>query len=108
MDADAAARVFAALGDAARLRVLAVLADAERCVCDIQSAAPMPSNLLSYHLKALRKAGLVEASRRGRFIDYRISADAASLIGSALRAAGFSAAVDQPLGCAPDCGPVTR
>lgn len=36
----------------------------------------MAPNLLSYHLKVLREAGLVEATRRGRWMDYRL-ADAA-------------------------------
>jgi ArsR family transcriptional regulator len=100
-----AAQLFAALADPARLRILAVLADAEQCVCDIQSAAPMAANLLSYHLKTLRQVGLIEGSRRGRFIDYRLSAHAAALIEAGLATAGFAAAVDQPAGCAPDCEP---
>ena len=103
VEVDGAARVFAALADPARLRVLAVLADAQRCVCDIQSATPMAANLLSYHLKTLREAGLIEGTRRGRFIDYRLKDGAAAGIGGALAAAGFAAAVDQPPGCAPDC-----
>jgi ArsR family transcriptional regulator len=103
VEVEDAARVFAALADPARLRVLTVLADAQRCVCDIRSAAPMPANLLSYHLKTLREAGLVEGARRGRFIDYRLTDEAASLISGALGAAGFAAVIDQPAGCAPDC-----
>jgi ArsR family transcriptional regulator len=103
VDLDDAARVFAALADPARLRVLSVLADSHRCVCDIQSAAPMAANLLSYHLRTLREAGLVIGARHGRFVDYRVTDDAAALIGGALRAAGFTAIVDQPEGCAPDC-----
>ena len=95
--------MFGALADPARVRILAVLADAERCVCDIQSAVPMAANLLSYHLKTLREAGLIEGARRGRFVDYHLSGRAASLIGGTLRAAGFEARVDQPAGCAPDC-----
>lgn len=108
IEVDDAARLFAALADPARLRVLAVLADAQRCVCDIQSAAPMAANLLSYHLRTLREAGLIEGTRRGRFIDYRLTDSAATLIGGALAAAGFAAAVDQPAGCAPDCDVPTR
>jgi ArsR family transcriptional regulator len=105
VEVEVAARVFAALADPARVRILAVLADAQQCVCDIQSAAPMPANLLSYHLKTLREAGLIEGSRRGRFIDYRLTDTAAELLCGGLAAAGFSAAVDQPAGCAPDCEP---
>lgn len=35
----------------------------------------MPSNLLSYHLRILREAGLVSGTRRGRRTDYRIRAE---------------------------------
>jgi ArsR family transcriptional regulator, arsenate/arsenite/antimonite-responsive transcriptional repressor len=103
VDVEEAVRVFAALADPARLRVLVVLADAQRCVCDIQSAAPMAANLLSYHLRTLREAGLIVGTRRGRFIDYRLTDGAAVLIRGALRAAGFVAAIEQPAGCAPTC-----
>jgi ArsR family transcriptional regulator len=104
VEIEEAARVFAALADPPRLRVLAVLADSQRCVCDIQSVTPMATNLLSYHLRTLREAGLVEGTRRGRFVDYRITDGAATLIREALRAAGFTAVVEQPEGCAPACG----
>lgn len=96
--------MFAALADPARLRVLAVLADSQQCVCDIQSAAPMAANLLSYHLRTLREAGLVDGTRRGRFIDYRLTDGAVELIRAALGRAGLVAAIGQPPGCAPDCG----
>lgn len=103
VEIDHAAMVFAALADPARLRVLAVLADSQRCVCDIQSAAPMAANLLSYHLRTLREAGLVVGTRRGRFIDYRLTDGAAALIRGALRCAGLAAAVEEPAGSAPGC-----
>jgi ArsR family transcriptional regulator len=101
VEIDDAARVFAALADPARLRVLAVLAGSPRCVCDIQAAAPMAANLLSYHLRTLREAGLVAGSRRGRFVDYRLTDTATALIRGALGSAGFVADVDVPAGCAP-------
>lgn len=72
------ASAFKALGDPNRLRILAVLADAKRCVCEIQEAVDIPGNLLSHHLKVLREAGLIEGERRGRWIDYH-------LIGGALK-----------------------
>ena len=58
LEADRASEVFAALADPARLRILATLADAGRCVCDIRTAVPIAANLLSYHLKVLREAGV--------------------------------------------------
>lgn len=90
--------MFAALADPARLRILSVLADAGRCVCDIRSEVPIAANLLSYHLRVLREAGLIEGSRRGRWIDYRLAADASTLVSSALRDAGFAATIAEPAG----------
>ena len=95
--------MFAALADTARLQVLTVLADSARCVCDIRTAVPIAPNLLSYHLRVLRDAGLIERTRRGRWIDYRLSPLAATRLADGLASAGFSAVVRQPLGCAPDC-----
>jgi ArsR family transcriptional regulator len=96
VEAERVAPVFSALADPARLRILAVLADAERCVCEIRSAVPIAANLLSYHLRVLREAGLIESNRRGRWIDYRLAASAAALVTGALEVVGFEAAVDQP------------
>ena len=101
VETDRASQVFAALADPARLRILATLADAGRCVCDIRTAVPIAANLLSYHLRVLREAGLIEGRRRGRWIDYHLSGDAAHLLGGAVGAAGFDAAIQQPAGCSP-------
>jgi ArsR family transcriptional regulator len=103
IELEPASVLFAALADPARLRIMAVLADAGRCVCDIHSAVPIATNLLSYHLRVLREAGLIEGSRRGRWIDYRLRGEAAALVASAVHAAGFSATVDQPAGCSMVC-----
>jgi ArsR family transcriptional regulator len=103
VEAATAAAVFAALAEPARLRILHVLADASRCVCDIREVVPIAPNLLSYHLRVLREAGLIDGSRRGRWIDYRLATDTSTLIAEALRIAGFAAAVEQPAGCATTC-----
>jgi ArsR family transcriptional regulator len=66
---------LAALADPVRLRVVAVLAGGGRCVCDLQAQVPVAANLLSYHLRVLREAGLVAAARRGRWVDYRLDGD---------------------------------
>lgn len=64
---------FAALADPTRLAILRVLSDAPRCVCDVNAAVPVAANVLSYHLKVLRDAGLVTANRRGRWVDYQVA-----------------------------------
>lgn len=63
---------FGALSDPARLAVLHELQRGTRCVCDLSPKLGMAPNLLSYHLRKLREAGIIEGSRRGRRIEYRV------------------------------------
>lgn len=77
---------FAALADETRLRILAVLEAGDRCVCDLREEVDVAANLLSYHLKVLRNAGLVSAYRRGRWVDYRLEIGALDRLRSALPA----------------------
>ncbi len=81
---DAAVQRFKALGDPTRLRILQVLAEGDRCVCEVQEEVDVAANLLSHHLKVLREAGLVRAERRGRWIDYRLDADAVASVTASL------------------------
>lgn len=78
------ARFFAALSDPIRLRILDQLGTGESCVCDLQTAVEIAPNLLSYHLRVLREAGLVEASRRGRWIDYHLVPEAFDFVANAV------------------------
>ncbi len=64
-----------AVADPIRWNVLAHLSSSPCCVCEIQAQVSISPTLLSYHLKVLRGAGLVTATRRGRWIDYALSAD---------------------------------
>ena len=70
---DATAGAFSALGDPIRLQVLDLLRNGERCVCELRDEIDIAPNLLSYHLKVLRDAGLVVATRRGRWVDYHLA-----------------------------------
>jgi ArsR family transcriptional regulator, arsenate/arsenite/antimonite-responsive transcriptional repressor len=69
-----------ALADPTRLRVIALLGAGPRCVCDLQGGIDVPANLLSHHLKVLREAGVIDGSRRGRWIDYRLRPDALATV----------------------------
>jgi ArsR family transcriptional regulator len=77
-----------ALADPVRLRIVGVLADGGRCVCDLREEVPVAANLLSYHLRVLRDAGLVTAARRGRWIDYRLDGDGFAALWAQASAAG--------------------
>lgn len=67
-----AARRFRALADDTRLRILELLQDGERCVCELIDVVGARQSLLSFHLKALKDAGLVQDERRGRWVYYSI------------------------------------
>ena len=81
---ESASTAFAALGDPVRLRVIGLLHLGERCVCELQEEIGIASNLLSYHLRVLREAGLIEGSRRGRWIDYRLNQEGLAALRSTL------------------------
>jgi len=82
--ADRAVAVLQAVAEPIRWAVLDELGSGEQCVCVLQERIPIAANLLSYHLKVLREAGLVVATRRGRWIDYSLAVDAADRIAAAL------------------------
>jgi ArsR family transcriptional regulator len=65
-------RLFKAVADATRLRILGLLLTGELCVCDIQQALKIPQPKVSRHLAYLRRAGLVETRREGLWIYYRL------------------------------------
>ena len=63
------------MADPLRLQIAGILAGGGRCVCDLRLEMAIAANLLSYHLRVLREAGLLTATRRGRWIDYRLAPD---------------------------------
>ncbi len=63
---------FAALADATRRRLLERLATGERTVSELMDGLALSQAAVSQHLRVLREAGLVEASRDGRFRRYRL------------------------------------
>ncbi len=69
------ATAFNALGDPARQAILAKLRTGSRCLCELETELGLASNLLSYHMRLLREAGLVSRTRRGRRVDYRLEPD---------------------------------
>jgi len=64
------------IADPNRLRILALLARGERCVCDIETPLDLPQNLASHHLAALKRAGLARDRREGKWVYYSLDADA--------------------------------
>ena len=72
------------VADPIRWTILHTLAARPTCVCALQEHVPIAANLLSYHLKVLREAGLVTSSRRGRWVDYALADDAPARMRAAL------------------------
>jgi ArsR family transcriptional regulator len=72
-DVDALDRVFKALADPARIRILGLLANGEQCVCHIHESLRLPQSLVSRHLAYLRRAGLVDSRKDGLWVHYRLS-----------------------------------
>lgn len=79
-----AVSLLAAAADPVRWIVLHRLAMGPACVCDLQEQITVAPNLLSYHLKVLRDAGLVSTTRRGRWVDYALAEDAWERLADAL------------------------
>ncbi|MEU6089029.1 metalloregulator ArsR/SmtB family transcription factor [Streptomyces sp. NPDC047085] len=90
------AKVFKALGDPVRLRLLSMIAaraegGGEVCVCELTPAFELSQPTISHHLKLLRQAGLIDCERRGTWVYYW------ALPGALDRLAGFLTA-PQPVG----------
>jgi ArsR family transcriptional regulator len=56
-----------------RLKILCLLREGEKCVCDIGRYLDLPQNLVSHHLKVLKDFDLVSLKREGLKIKYSIN-----------------------------------
>jgi ArsR family transcriptional regulator len=77
-EAEATARLFKALADPARIRLLNVLLSAEGpvCVCDLTLGLSLSQPTVSHHLRKLLDAGLVTREERGTWAYYSVDEDA--------------------------------
>lgn len=64
---------FHALSDNIRLQVLDLLKTRELCVCEITKILDIPQSKLSFHLKTLREANLVNSRQQGRWTYYSLN-----------------------------------
>ena len=73
------ARVFKAMGDPVRLRLLSLIAShegGEACVCDLNDAFELSQPTISHHLKLLHEVGLLDREKRGVWVYYRARTEA--------------------------------
>ena len=67
------ARVFKALCDERRQRILELLHGGEKCACVLIDEMDMPQSSLSYHMKILCESGIVTSRQEGKWTCYRLS-----------------------------------
>jgi ArsR family transcriptional regulator, arsenate/arsenite/antimonite-responsive transcriptional repressor len=75
-DMEVTLRLFRALGDETRLRLIEKLRGGEQCVCDLTDELDASQPRLSFHLKTLKDAGLVTDRREGRWVYYALNPEA--------------------------------
>jgi ArsR family transcriptional regulator len=76
-------KVFKALSDETRVRILKMLESRPLCVCEIQHVLKGSQPNVSHHLKTLHEAGLVESEKDGLWISYRLTGKPESLFHAA-------------------------
>ncbi|MGA9115180.1 MAG: metalloregulator ArsR/SmtB family transcription factor [Bacteroidota bacterium] len=67
-------RVFRALGDPGRIRILKMLEVRELCLCELREVLRLSASTVSKHLSVLRDAGLVTDARDGKWVNFRLNA----------------------------------
>lgn len=106
------ARVFRALGDPTRLKIVALLSHGELCVCHIQQGLALTQPTTSRQLSILRAAGLVQDRREGAWVHYSLAKLPNEEVERAVRSLVRSFASDAELkkqhqtivrGCGPAC-----
>jgi len=87
--AEQVAPLLKALADPVRLRLVSLVAshaDGEACVCDLTDAFELSQPTISHHLKVLHEVGLLDRSKRGVWVYYKVRSDVlaevAALIGN--------------------------
>jgi len=76
--AEGTARLFKALADPARVKILNLLARTGEpvCACDFESTLQLSQPTVSHHLRKLTDAGLLDREQRGKWAYFSINADA--------------------------------
>ncbi|HEY4178726.1 MAG TPA: metalloregulator ArsR/SmtB family transcription factor [Kofleriaceae bacterium] len=77
-------RLFRALGDETRLRMVALLSHGELCVCHIESALDLNQSTASRQLGILKSSGVVDSRRDGTWVYYRLTTQDHETVANAL------------------------
>jgi ArsR family transcriptional regulator len=76
--------LFKTLSDPTRLRLLNLLAEGDVCVCDLHGTLGLDQPKVSRHLAQLRRAGLVDAERNGKWMHYQLARQGDPLVRNVL------------------------
>jgi ArsR family transcriptional regulator len=71
---------FRILSDPTRVRLLNLLGQGEVCVCDLHGTLGVDQPKVSRHLALMKRAGLVEARRNGKWMHYRLARHGDALV----------------------------
>lgn len=85
--AERTARLFRALGDPTRVRLISIIAaqpGREACVCDLTEPVGLSQPTVSHHLKILTDAGLIAREQRGKWAYYSLVPEGMDAMASAL------------------------
>ena len=69
---DDVVRIFKALSDETRVRIIKLLEHGELCVCDIGAALGMVQPKVSFHLGVLKNSGLLKDRKQGKWVHYSL------------------------------------
>ena len=67
-----AERLLGAAGEQNRIKIMLLLSKHEMCVCELEYALGLPQPTVSHHLGLLEQAGLLERSKKARWVFYRV------------------------------------
>jgi len=68
-------KLFKALSDPNRLRILKMLQMKELCVCEIRDVLQLATSTVSKHLSVLKDAGFITESKNGKWVNYQINSE---------------------------------
>jgi DNA-binding transcriptional ArsR family regulator len=68
-----ASKLLSVLGNPFRIKLLLAIGKGETCVCHLETILKKRQAFISQHLMALRKAGILDTRREGKYIFYRLS-----------------------------------
>ncbi len=71
-------KVFRALGDSNRIRIVKMLEERDLCVCEVREVLNLSNSTVSKHLSILHDAGLITQTKEGKWVNYGINSKSES------------------------------